>query len=348
MKKILFLKNESFYVNFKIIFLIIFNYIFLYMKLFSMHINSNLKNKKIRFIISNAPSHKNYGDEAILISTKQFLYHYFPEFQQIEIYAREAINQIRLIKYIIKEKDIIIINGGGYFGLYDKIIKGEANIVEAFNHNPIIFFPCSILYNKAKDNIYKPFLDIFKNHKNLILFARETKSYQTAKYLFKDMHIYKVPDIATRLNMKFLENNNKREGVLLILRKDELLLTNNDRIFIKNLAKKYFKDQILEKDSNNFHIQIGQNKTNETLKFIKFISTKKLVITDRLHGMIFSVITGTPCISFGNSYHKVESSYNSWFQNLDYIIFIKRENLKNELEKYIEKFKNLKNFKIFN
>jgi pyruvyl transferase EpsI len=47
----------------------------------------------------------------------------------------------------------------------------------------------------------------------------------------------------------------------------------------------------------------------------------KLVITDRLHGMIFSAITGTPCIVFANSNGKVEAEYQ-WIQSLPYIRFV--------------------------
>lgn len=79
-------------------------------------INHNIKlvldKKNIRFIISNAPSHYNFGDEAILIATKEFLKTFFPHIEQIIIYHYEALNNIRLIKYIINKKDIIIINGG--------------------------------------------------------------------------------------------------------------------------------------------------------------------------------------------------------------------------------------------
>jgi pyruvyl transferase EpsI len=47
----------------------------------------------------------------------------------------------------------------------------------------------------------------------------------------------------------------------------------------------------------------------------------KLVITDRLHGMIFATITGTPCIVFGNNHHKVRESYE-WIKYLPYIEFV--------------------------
>lgn len=48
-------------------------------------------------------------------------------------------------------------------------------------------------------------------------------------------------------------------------------------------------------------------------------SKNELVITDRLHGMIFSVITGTPCIAINNLSSKVQGVYR-WIQELDYVV----------------------------
>lgn len=64
--------------------------------------------------------------------------------------------------------------------------------------------------------------------------------------------------------------------------------------------------------------------------------------------MILSIITGTPCIVFGNNYHKVESSYYSWFKDLEYVSFIQQKEIENKLEEKIKKFKNLNNYEIFN
>ena len=45
-----------------------------------------------------------------------------------------------------------------------------------------------------------------------------------------------------------------------------------------------------------------------------------LVVTDRLHGMVFSAITGTPCVALSNYNHKVRETYR-WLQQLPYIRF---------------------------
>jgi exopolysaccharide biosynthesis predicted pyruvyltransferase EpsI len=256
----------------------------------SMKINKG--NKIIRFIICNSPSHYNYGDDAILISTQEFLKAHFPHIKQIKIYFREVLFYTRLIKYIINENDIIIINGGGYFGEYEHVIKEHVKIVDTFYNNHIIFFPCSIYsINENKKVIYEEFLKIFNKHNKLTLFTRDSNSYQNALNLFRTKDIYNVPDIVTRLNLNFLKKQNQREGILLILRKDELILNHQNRVNIKQLVHKYFNNEnIFEKDSNAYKLSPNNTRENQTYKFINNLAKNKLVITDRLHGRFFHLL----------------------------------------------------------
>ena len=57
----------------------------------------------------------------------------------------------------------------------------------------------------------------------------------------------------------------------------------------------------------------------------------KLVITDRLHGMIFAAISETPCIVFSNYNHKVGGTYE-WIKQLPYIRYV--ENMGEAKKKY--------------
>ena len=41
-------------------------------------------------------------------------------------------------------------------------------------------------------------------------------------------------------------------------------------------------------------------KKNVLDTFMSEIGKRKVVVTDRLHGMIFCAITGTPCVVFSN------------------------------------------------
>ena len=235
---------------------------------------------------------------------------------------------------MINKEDIIIITGGGNFGLYHFIVKEYVNIINCFPNNHIIFFPCSVFFSKKIRLKYSKYLYSFNHHKSLVFFIRDLASFNLSKTLFHSSKIYLVPDIVTRLNLNFLDDSSSnRSGILLILRNDqELLLKKKNHEFIKKLAQKYFKKDINEIDSGKPNLPKGSNIINETFNFIKLIKSKKLVITDRLHGMIFSIITSTPVIALGNSYHKVQSSYYSWFYNISNTFFIKKEELDIKLE----------------
>ena len=51
---------------------------------------------------------------------------------------------------------------------------------------------------------------------------------------------------------------------------------------------------------------------------LREISTSRLLITDRLHAMIFAALTNTPCLAFDNATHKVRGVYE-WIKELDFI-----------------------------
>ncbi|WP_423202829.1 polysaccharide pyruvyl transferase family protein [Morganella morganii] len=63
-------------------------------------------------------------------------------------------------------------------------------------------------------------------------------------------------------------------------------------------------------------------------------SNSKLVVTDRLHGMIFAFITNTPCLVIRNSNHKIEETYKNWISNFNYIKLINDQevNISEEIE----------------
>ena len=67
-------------------------------------------------------------------------------------------------------------------------------------------------------------------------------------------------------------------------------------------------------------------------------SRASIVLTDRLHGMIFSAITGTPCVASSNYNHKIKESYE-WIKYLPYIKYA--ENI-TQAREYIDELVNMK------
>ena len=55
-------------------------------------------------------------------------------------------------------------------------------------------------------------------------------------------------------------------------------------------------------------------REEKTKEYLRFFASHSLIVTDRFHGVLFSVITGTPCIALKNNNGKVAGGFY-WFKN---------------------------------
>ena len=68
------------------------------------------------------------------------------------------------------------------------------------------------------------------------------------------------------------------------------------------------------------HPVLPENRAAELSRQIAAFKRAKLVITDRLHGMVFCAISGTPCVVINSQSPKVKGCYE-WIRDLGYIRF---------------------------
>ncbi|MDN6852548.1 MAG: polysaccharide pyruvyl transferase family protein, partial [Tetragenococcus koreensis] len=86
-------------------------------------------------------------------------------------------------------------------------------------------------------------------------------------------------------------------------------------------------------------VRISERDWLLTLKLDQ-IKASEVVVTDRLHGMIFSAITQTPCLVFDNNYGKASAFYYNWLEDLDYI----QHTTETDPKKLTAMVKDLKNY----
>ena len=84
-----------------------------------------------------------------------------------------------------------------------------------------------------------------------------------------------------------------------------------------------------------------ENREDVLFDFWNKMRKVEVVVTDRLHGMVFAAITGTPCVVIGNYNHKVKTCFN-WFKDLGYIQFC---NNVDEIEDALNKIDYSKRYK---
>ena len=276
---------------------------------------------KKHFWFLDAPEYGNIGDQAIAYSTILFLQDNFPEFDIIEVQQSKTIKYLNWIKKNMKDGDIIVLQGGGNFGnLYPPYEAIRRKVVQSFDKNKIIIFPQSIFYSNDRKGKYelKVAKKIYDNKKNMFIFARDKISFLEFNAKFPNANIKLCPDIVFYLYGKFFTDEKKGLGVCFRKDGEKVEFTKEQKCFINGRRNDYplvnFIDTICM--DNNI---IGAKREQIVCDKIKEFAMNELVLTDRLHGMIFSFISKTPCVYFPSKTGKAEYLYNSWLKHSNMI-----------------------------
>lgn len=277
------------------------------------------KNKRKIYYLST-PSHGNMGDQAIAEASVQFFKDKFPEYRVIEVYREEVNKYAKAIKKSLNKEDLIFIIGGGNMGnLYIWEEETRRQIIKVFKKNPIISMTQTITFTDDLDGAkeLEKTKQIYNSHPNLKLIAREKKSYHKMIAEFINADILINPDIVLYLFNQFEFEKDNRTRIMTCLRSDKesvLGSQKNDLIsYLKNTYENYFEYDTVIPDL----VERSERSAKLNLMFNEF-KKSKVVITDRLHGMVFCAITKTPCIVTKSLDHKVTGTYE-WLKDLNYI-----------------------------
>lgn len=148
-------------------------------------------------------------------------------------------------------------------------------------------------------------MDIFNAHKSLTICARDFISYMEMKRCYPKCRIMLAPDMALYKDWHgYFSAIFRRKDALLCLKEDiESRLSDTDKKEIKRLGERFCGNIIYCNTDKTIKIECSE-RDNYLMNILEQFRGAKLVITDRLHGMIFAAITGTPCVVFGNQESK--------------------------------------------
>ena len=293
------------------------------LKKYSGKYRKNRQRKRVYFI--GLHQYGNLGDNAIAVSMQKFLREILPDYELFTVKYEEVLMQMPLIRHYIKPSDMVVLIGGGSMGV-EYFFEEELRrlVISYFPKNKIVIFPQTIDFGNSERGKaeLKKTAAIYNSHAHLHIFAREEKSYEIMRKVFPSVDIHLVPDIVNYYS--YQGDTEQRKDVLLCLRSDKEVsmsaemfeeltaqLKENDMSYkCTDTVYSYIPDITTE----NIRVQLVENKLKE-------FAAAKVVLTDRVHGMIFAAITRTPCIVFANYNHKVRSSYETWYQEMDWIHF---------------------------
>ena len=283
-----------------------------------IHFASNISDTKQNIYIFLCGFYQNLGDMALTFAQRLFLSNEFPDANIILISSGNTYNASKYVKKYIRPDDIVTTLGGGNMDdMYVSLEEARLHVIRSFPNNRIISFPQTFAFSdtvfgkKQQEISHK----IYSKHKDLTIFVREPYSLEKIKKSFPDVKIGYCPDIVLLLNK--IEPRCERHGVLCCLRSDkEQYIQSGQREHLIQAISNEFQDVSIRDTVDVALEECTEDRFEQTLEdFWDMLRHKEVVITDRLHCMIFCVITGTPCVVMDNSNRKISGVYQAWLKD---------------------------------
>lgn len=289
------------------------------------------RNQKRIYVLS-VPYHGNLGDQAIAYAQVEYLKSIEPKSAVIEVYMPDVKFFFNRIKRTIKPAECICIHGGGNMGNQYQIEEDiRRKIIEQFPNNNVISFPETIYFTKDSEGQreFKITKEIYNKHKQLTIVGREQISYDLMKESFVKNNVIFTPDIVLYLNKQ--DKQIERKNVFICLRSDvEGIISKEVKENLISTIQRDYKNVTIGDTVVKHNIQ-NKDREYELERIWNEFRQAKVVVTDRLHGMIFAAITGTPCVVLNNYNHKVAGEYE-WIKDLQHIKLINEVNVEDIID----------------
>lgn len=268
-------------------------------------------------ILIATPKHGNLGDQAIVLAQREFLADNFPELSVFEIQRYQYELASKRIAELVRPCDLIVIDGGGNVGtLWPEENEKMNDIVCRFSDNPVVVFPQTAYFANTDEGreCERRTAEAYASNHRLVFFSRDKATYKEVASMSPSTVNLFVPDIVLYHDAS---SRSDRSGALLCLRDDkERTISEGASDVLRRMLEAHGL-AVSETSTVVFAPKRIYEKNRVRLlskKWAEF-SSAEVVVTDRLHGMIFSAITGTPCVALDNVSHKV-SQGNEWIRHI--------------------------------
>lgn len=264
------------------------------------------------------PIDKNLGDTAQYICIRKWFQMYYPELKVVEI-KTSAFRNKRVRRFLRKKTELetmFFVQSGETFDNRHPDHMMHRILFEEYPKNPIVFFPQTIFFtDEAERNQTKKLMEEIEK---IILLTRDEVSFNIAEQFLNVKNLYLYPDIVTSLIGQNYAMSQERNGILVCKRVDgEKKIYDRDlQEYLNLLSKEYGVLDVTDTDFYCSYKKTYEKPEIYVKRKIEQFAKYNLIITDRYHGMIFSLIANTPCIVLETHGHKVvagEKMFESYF-----------------------------------
>lgn len=281
-------------------------------------------------ILLDYPNYSNVGDSLIWLGEIAYLksrglkINYVGD---IENYNKNNLSEL------INKNSIILMQGGGNFGsLWEEVHEFRLRVIRDFPNVKMIQLPQTIHFEDVGK--IKETADAIHLQGNYTFLARSKQTYDLAKKYF-DAEIHLCPDMAffigyispklnPYLDRFILSRDDIEKGYDAF--SDETQFNQNLNYEVADWMEASRYERFLHRlemhsgwlrkiiDPNNLILlQLWNHLSRVRMRRgIKLLSSGRVVLTDRLHGHILSILIGKPHIVVDNSYGKISDFYQTW------------------------------------
>lgn len=272
-----------------------------------------------RAVFIGSPIHSNLGDQLIaqqglalirsmgfsdVVEIPEFVYELYPSRVQI------------------RPRDTIFLIGGGWMGsLYeDQLVIEE--ILSSYPDNRIIILPQTVyFYPDGRFSSPEQFAKIFTAARHAHICLRERRSWRYCLDVLglDPERVHLLPDLALlRMQKKAVRKEGRTGRMILALRRDveKQPGTGSMKKTVEAVCRSR-RMRCIQTSTIWKHKVIPMYRRDDVIEDkIREFASADLVVTDRLHSMVFAMIAGTPCIAVDNTTGKISGVYEEWFPDM--------------------------------
>lgn len=235
----------------------------------------------------------------------------------------------------LRSVDVVLVNGGGNFGdLWPGQQQTREQVFEACADRRIVQLPQSLWY-RDRQNLVR-MAQLCQAASDLTLMWREKRSFDFARKVFHCRHML-VPDMAFALER--VDRASRTEFMWLIRSDQESRFSSaawqqaSGGQVTDWMSDPHPDNRRLATTRKRLHEQLSREAPTETIETLmidlasmrvergfEILGKGRVVITDRLHGHIMSVLLGRPHVIVDNSYGKLFDSYRTWIDGLEWVL----------------------------
>ena len=266
-----------------------------------------------RALVFLAADYGNLGDLAITRAQIDFLTARLPDHDVVEVPISRTTAWLPTLRAEVGPDDIVTLVGGGNTGdLYDDIQHLRELVIRSFPANPVISFPQSADFSRSAYGrlALARARRVLAAHHDVVLLARDSRTHAFFEEAFPGTRTALAPDVVLTLDRSRPPVD--RQGIVLALRDDAETLTSGPvRGLVERLAAE--RDAVRRRDTHIGDVRLSRALADAELdRAWADFRAARLVVTDRLHGMIFALVTGTPCVALDSRTGKVGQFHTDW------------------------------------